>query len=426
MEWENRIEWKTSSAVWLSWIVAIVVTAFLILIGYHLIPDFSLRPDLGALITTGGLMVLGAGIIVGMLTWVVIATRTAFRFGDAELELETVPVSLGGRLKGRIRAEATLAPDQALNLLLQCWARDKSTGDSGGGTHARWGSEHLLTLADIEQLDGQLLVPVDIAVPGDKPPTGNEDRHQEYWWTVSLSLEPGSGYKPEFRVPVLRTAESPPEPEGDQEPAIGVVGVMHKLGEFAAYAKDGTLAAAVASLHQEPPMERPPHARVEVRSRPGGGVEVVLPKTKASLVFVLWFLLTLPLWVILPALSLAELSTIDSPPVIAYLLYGSLGFGIPLILNGLPAISLAWQTRRLQVGTDGVIVQRRLGRRTHPPGKFTTAAALGSTAQGWSVGLDKSETTLLGGLQVASMRTGAEARWLAAELRRALGAETQT
>jgi hypothetical protein len=105
-------------------------------------------------------------------------------------------------------------------------------------------------------------------------------------------------------------------------------------------------------------------------------------------------------------------------------LYLGLGFGVPLIVNGLAAHSLAWQTRRLRVGTDGVVVKRRLGSRTHPPGRFTTAAALGNTHQGWSVRLEKTETALLGTLQVAALRTGAEARWLAAELRRALGVQS--
>lgn len=170
-------------------------------------------------------------------------------------------------------------------------------------------------------------------------------------------------------------------------------------------------------------MERPPHARVEVLPRMAGGIEVVLPRTRATLGFYLWLLLSLPLWIILPAWGFAELRPIVSPPLIAYALYLGLGFGVPLLISGLAAHSLAWQTRSLQIGSDGVIVQRRLGSRKHPPGKYTTAVAIGRAHQGWSVGLEKTETALLGGLQVATLRTQAEARWLAAELRQALGVE---
>ncbi len=425
MELENPVEWKMSTRVLLCWIVAIGGTAIVGLLGYHLRPDFSTRPDIVQLILAGGMTVLGAVIIVGVFAWAVSATRAARHYGDATLELETVPVSLGGRLQGRIRADATLASDQALNLILQCKARDLGGGESAGGSHVKWESERLLTLDDVEHRDGELLVPVDIAVPGTQPPTGKDRRH-EYSWALSLSLEPRSGYAPRFPVTVLRTAESPAAPENEPEPAIGVVGVMHKIGELAAKAKDGSLAVAAATWHQDPPMERPPHARVEVRPHSGGGVEVVLPRTRATLVFSLWFFLTLPLWIILPARAFEELRAIESPPLIAYLSYLGLGLGVPVLLNGLAASSLAWQTRRLQVGTEGVVVRRRLGRGRHPAGKFTTAAALGSSSQGWSVHLEKSETAFLGRLQVAALRTQSEARWLAAELRSALGVEIPT
>lgn len=422
MEQENPIEWKLSTKVLLCWVITLVVTAVLGLAAYYLTPDFSPRPDFGELIVVGGLMALGAGIVIGLFTWAVGATSAARHYGDAAFELETVPVPLGGRLKGRIRAAATLAPDQALNLILQCVATDDSGGESGGGSRVKWESELLLTLADVEQRDGELLVPVDLLVPATQPPTG-KDRRNRYSWHLDLSLEPRAGYAPRFPFTVQRTAESPPEPEAEQEPAIGIVGVLDKVSQLAAHAKDGSLAAAAATWHQDPPMERPPHARIEVLPRAGGGVEVVLPKTRSTLVFAIWFVLTLPLWILLPALAFEELRAIESPPAIAYLLYLGLGFGVPLVANGLPATSLAWQTRRFQVGTDGVIVQRRLGRRVHPAGKFTTALALGNTHQGWAVHLEKAETSLLGRLAVAHLRTQAEARWLAAELRRALGVE---
>lgn len=423
MELENPIEWRMRTRVLLCWGVALGGTAAICLLGYHLLPASLAELDFGGLITVGGLVVLGAGTVLGLLAWAVGVTKAARDYGDAAFELETIPVSLGGRLEGRIRANATLATDQALNLILRCEAREQGGGESGGGSHVEWEFEQLLTLADVEQTGGSLVVPIDLPVPGTQPPTGKDRRH-EYSWTLILSLEPRSGYAPRFPLTVVRTAESPPEPEREQEPAIGVVGVMQKIGEFAVKAEDGTLAAAAATWHQDPPMERPPHARVEVRPRPGGGVEVGLPRTRATLVFAIWFALTLPLWILLPARAFMELRAIDSLPVIAYLLYLGLGFGVPLLVNGLAAHSLAWQTRRIEVGREGVIVRRQLGSRRHPPGKFTTAAALGNTTQGWSVHLEKTQTAFLGRLHVAALRTQSEARWLAAELRRALGVET--
>ncbi len=420
METERRIEWNMRGLALFRWVVVVVVGAVFVGVGYSLFPELDPRPATTTLLTTGQLVLLGVGVVAGLIAWAMVATKAARRFGDAALELETVPVPLGRRLEGQIRAHATLAPDEALNLILQCWAKETSGGESGGGSRVRWGSEQLLTPADVEQKDGVLVVPVDLAVPNDKPPTG-ESRREEFWWTLSLSLEPRSGYKPEFQVPVLRTAESPPEPEREPEPAIGIVGVMQKVGEFVELANDGTLAAAAATWHQEPPMPRPPHARIDVRQRRGGGVDVELPKTKVGMVFAFWFLLTLPLWITLPTRSFAALDIIIDPPAIAYLLYLGLGFGIPFLMTALAASSLAWQKVRLRVGPDGVTVQRRLGRRTYPPGKFTTASARGNTNDGWSVGLEKSETAFLGGLQVASPRTESEARWLAAELRQALG-----
>jgi hypothetical protein len=421
VELENPIEWQMRARVLLCWVVALATTSLLGLAGYYLlIPELSPRPDLFQLLMTGGLMTLGVGIIVGVLAWAIGATRTARRYGDADLELETVPVSLGGRLRGRIRAAASLAPDQAVNLILQCKATELGGGDTGGGSHVKWEGEQLLTLADVEQQGDTLLVPIDLEVPHTQPATGRDRRH-EYSWNLGLSIEPRSGYTPRFPVTVKRTDESPPAPEPEPEPTIGIVGVVEKLAQLAARAKDGRLEAAAATWHQHPPMERPPHARIELLPLSAGGLEVVLPRSRATLVFFIWFLLTLPLWAILPAWALEDLRAIESPPAIAYLLYCGLGFGIPLLVNGLAAHSLAWQTRRLRVGAEGVVVQRRLGSRTHPAGKFTNAAALGSATQGWSVHLQKTKTAFLGSLHVAALRTEAEAQWLAAELRRELG-----
>ena len=423
MEPEDTIQWKMSTRVVLCWIVTVAVTAIVGLAAYHLAPDVSRQSDRIGSIMVGGLLVLGACIVIGLIAWAVGATRAARRYGDAVFELETVPVPLGGTLKGRIRAVATMAPDQAVNLTLRCKATEIGGGESGGGSRVAWESEQLLTLADVEQLGGELLVPVEIPVPAAQPPTGR-DRRNRYSWQLDLSLEPRSGYAPRFPLTVLRTAESPPEPEAEPEPAIGIVGLLDKVGQLAALAKDGSLAAIAETWHQDPPMERPPHARIEVMPRAAGGVEVVLPGSRATPVFAIWFALTLPLWLLLPGLAFQELRAIESPPAIAYLLYLGLGFGVPLLVNGLAATSLAWQTRRVEVGSDGVIVHRRLGSRRYPSGKFTTAAALGSASQGWSVCLERTETELLGRLQVASLRTKAEARWLAAELRRALGVRT--
>jgi hypothetical protein len=231
VELADPIEWKMSTRVLVCWTVTLVVIAGLGLAAYFLVPDPSLRRGLGERIVVGGLLVVGAGIVIGLLTWALGATRAARLYGDAAFELETVPVPLGGRLQGRIRAAATLAPDQALNLVLQCKARDLSGGDSGGGSWVKWESEQLLTVAEVEQLGGELIVPVDLPVPGNQPPTG-KDRRNEYSWHLDMSLEPRSGYTPRFPFPVLRTAESPPPPEAEPEPTIGLVGVLEKLGSL--------------------------------------------------------------------------------------------------------------------------------------------------------------------------------------------------
>jgi hypothetical protein len=238
VEYENTVEWKMRTKVLLCWAITVAVTAFLGFIGYPLLPELSPRPALGTLITSGGLAVIGAGVVAGLLAWAVGATRAARRYGDATFELASVPVPLGGRLEGRIRADATLAPDQALNLVLRCEAGDRGGGESGGGSWVVWESEQLATAADCEQQGGELIVPIDLPVPGDQPPTG-KDRRNEYSWHLDMSLEPRSGYAPRFPFTVLRTAESPPEPEKEPEPAIGIVGVLDKVGEFAALAKDG-------------------------------------------------------------------------------------------------------------------------------------------------------------------------------------------
>ena len=133
-----------------------------------------------------------------------------------------------------------------------------------------------------------------------------------------------------------------------------------------------------------------------------------------------WGLLTLPLWVILPILALADLKGVESPPVIAYLIQLGVAFGGALVFNGLPMLGQAFVNYGFRVGPGGVVAKRLLRRKRFPAGHFVRSEATGSSYDKWMVSLERQGTNLFGGLVVAIVATESEARWLVAELSRAL------
>lgn len=409
---ESPMMWRMRSHVLVVWSLAIVVSAFLGLTGYFLLRDMSwqTRPDLAAAVFGLGLALLGASVAGGLWFWAVRVALASRRYGNAELELASGPIRIGARLQGRIRAQASLASDQAMNLVLQCWGKRGGGGDSGGESWLRWDSETLLTEAQVVQTRGELLLYVDLEIPATQPPTGLAEKGWDIRWNLSMKLEPDTGYKPTFDIPVESSASVSTE-AGESVMASGQssINIRHRT---------------VANLHctprDDPPRARPPHARVRVERPDSVGIQIIPQKSTASAFLFGWCLLTLPLWVVFPIWGLAELRGVASPPIIAYAIQLGVALGAAFFFNGLPLLGVAFVNQSFRLSPDGVSAKRLWRRKQFPAGHFTVCEAVGNSHDTWMVSLERSENSVSGGLVMAIVSTEAEAQWLLDEIHRAL------
>ncbi len=412
MDSDTRMTFRMRGGLLVAFVVTVVVTVFLGLIGFFLLRDLSwqARPDLVNGVFGGALGLLGAGVVGGLWIWVLRTVLRGRHYGDAELELVTAPVRLGGKLEGRVRAKATLATDEAINVVMQCWATRSGGGDSGSESQLRWDSETLLRAEEVELGNGELSIPIDLAIPADQPATGEAESRWEISWTLTVKFEPNTGYSPAFDIQV--------EPSGGS--AMAMAGAPQQPAPVLLKSQRTIVADPKGPRTDESPPTRPPHARVRVERLPDGVTNFTPPKKMASSLTTGWCLITLPLWVILPIWGLADLKGVASPPLIAYLVQLGVAFGAAFILNGLPLLGHALWNRGVRLGPDGVVTRRPLGQKRYPPGHFTRAEAAGSSHDKWIVSLERSTRTLLNGLIVTIVSTEAEARWLISELSRAL------
>lgn len=138
-------------------------------------------------------------------------TRQALRYRPAVLYLETVPVPIGGELRGTIEAPVELRPGERVRLELECVRHVRGTGgDGGSGGHERrlWSDTREVAAAATGPAAGGSAVPVEIRVAAHPPETGSSGTGTVRW-TLKAMLLPGRRWRETFDLPVFRTAESP-------------------------------------------------------------------------------------------------------------------------------------------------------------------------------------------------------------------------
>jgi hypothetical protein len=159
--------------------------------------------------------------LAGVILAVSAARRTLRyrRFGVSCLDLERVPIPVGHRFVGTVRAGIDMPPAEGFQVVLSCINRTTTgTGDDQTTSeHVRWQEERRLSGTPVRDHRGAAVtVPVSIFIPADAPGTDESQPRDAIVWrlTVSASL-PGVDYTSTFDVPVYRTAESarPASPE---------------------------------------------------------------------------------------------------------------------------------------------------------------------------------------------------------------------
>jgi hypothetical protein len=214
-----------------------------------------------------------------------------------------------------------------------------------------------------------------------------------------------------FEVPVFRTAASPSAPE---PPDLGSLSVKEAMVLAKRLAQEREPEGEQARAAQAPEKTlRPVTSRIVVHPDAGGGVRIEYPAPPLFLGFAAWWLLTLPLYVVLP-LDLLELRR-----------FGPLaGLALAFGLNAVPGYLMVYHwPRRLVVGPREITVSCGLwlfGARRRMP-----------TAEAGRVEIDPRRTAILrtraAGVVSRSFfvappvaMSHAEARWLASEIEAAL------
>ena len=126
-------------------------------------------------------------------------TVRLFRFGDPVLNLNEVPVPLGGTLEGRIPLSSSLTTATEFHLRLQCIHR--LLDNTGKNSH--WVETVLWTGEQNASLLPGGIIPVSIALPPDQPET-NIDLNEQFIWRLTVQAPfRGPDFLEKYQIPVM-------------------------------------------------------------------------------------------------------------------------------------------------------------------------------------------------------------------------------
>ena len=128
-------------------------------------------------------------------------TLRALRFPHSTLVLDTVPAPIGGRLRGHVEVAHPLESVSRIHLRLIALSRRRS----GRTTHDTIVADEQreVHLAQLRRTDDGTIIPVEIHVPADAPPTDTGNAEVKIYWRLNVDAEvSGVDYGATFDVPV--------------------------------------------------------------------------------------------------------------------------------------------------------------------------------------------------------------------------------
>jgi hypothetical protein len=149
---------------------------------------------------------------IGLAVAAVRRTLQYRRFGVSSLALERVPVPVGRRLVGTVRASVDTTPADGFHVALSCINRTRSgTGDDETTSERiQWQEEQCVRGTAVRDYRGPgATIPIDFAIPADARGTDESNPRNVIVWRLSVSASlPGVDYAAAFDVPVYYTEES--------------------------------------------------------------------------------------------------------------------------------------------------------------------------------------------------------------------------
>jgi hypothetical protein len=303
-------------------------------------------------------------------------TIRVLRFRASTLLLDTVPVPIGGTLRGTVEVPHPLTSVTAVMIRLVALERRES-GRSTTDTIACHEERELDPSLLRRTADG-VVIPIEIAVPADAPPTESTDGPRQVFWRLNVDAEvPGVDYSAKFDVPVFRTA-------------------------FSDFRPHGTLAAVSAPLD--------PHSYVE-RQLPEGR-ELYFPRFNAPSRAFLSLLFAFA-WI-----GAIAFMTAAGAPRILPIVFGLIA--IPIVLS---TLELFFESRTIIIGPHEVTLRRRLLSRTEqviPLGEIESAKAVIGAQSGSARPFYRVDIETTAGKRVKAaknIRSKREAEWVASRIK---------
>ncbi|MGE0815554.1 MAG: hypothetical protein AB7O93_19620 [Vicinamibacterales bacterium] len=336
------------------------------------------------LVTLGSLVLLAlATVVVGAVRRLVVALAGGRPVRTATLSLEG-GAGAGSGVNGTLHLSWRLAADESVRAVLTCTV--SSDGTDGWAVSHRFVREQTVDAAAC-QPGLETRVPVAMPLPPEAPPSGVYEvaprGERLVVWTLAVAVLPNGPVLPDFVVAV-RPAATGPVVVPDRLPA------------------------------EAPPVaapSRPAHSRVAVRPA-ADGIDVALPMPSGWRSLLVWGVVTIPMWVVLPWLAWNDPRDWPGNLVVA--------LAVPALVNGVPLLMLL-APGRLVVQPGGIELSRGTRRRKRAHVLSVRRAEVRAMPPVMPVATDvwlhrgdePPWFVYRGGSQ-------AEAQWLAAEIGRAL------
>jgi hypothetical protein len=157
-----------------------------------------------------------------VITWLAViffavrTTATWRRFGKSTFEMDSVPVAIGGTLKGEIHIRGKLRPEHGWCVALSCLRRSTTGPTNNLRTTEKilWRDERWLR-SDLPQMNSDATaIPVFFQLPGDKPESSPATGDGIHWRLEAWARLMGPDFAATFEVPVFKL-EEPLEPSED-------------------------------------------------------------------------------------------------------------------------------------------------------------------------------------------------------------------
>jgi hypothetical protein len=163
--------------------------------------------------------------LIGLIlaAWAVRSWLQLKRFKTPVLNLQRMPVSLGGRLKGSIRIEAEVPVRSDFGLELECVTKQTRGSGKNRRTEEKllWQKQWRVPRHQCQIALTSTTIPVDVAVPPELPASRDDGDDKIVWRLEAAGECPGPDFWTSFELPVFATAETPAPAALPAAPTLG-------------------------------------------------------------------------------------------------------------------------------------------------------------------------------------------------------------